>query len=150
MPINSNDISNNAGLSNDDNILNNGDNQDNNYNEISKDESNNVRDENDAFLFVIKENYTVNGRQACNGEVLRGNVKVGDSVQIIGMDNEILSLVVAKLEIDRKEIDEGIAGQSITIIFDGIYRDQIEKGQVIAKPNSISAVNKFDADVKMV
>ena len=105
-------------------------------------------DENGAFLMPIEDVFTITGRgTVVTGRVSRGKIKVGDTIQIIGLDKEIKTTVVDGIEMFRKELDEATIGDNAGILLRGIAREEVERGQVLAKPNSIIAAKKFEADV---
>ena len=81
------------------------------------------------------------------GRVQRGKIKVGDIVQIIGLDQEILTTEVTGIETFREQKDEATVGDNADLVLKDISREQVLRGQVLAKPNSIVAATKFDADV---
>ncbi len=104
-------------------------------------------DENGAFLMPIEDIFTITGRGTLvTGKVSRGKIKVGDTIQIIGLDKEIKTTVVKGIEISRKSVDEATVGDDVGILL-SIAREELEIGQVVAKPNSIVAAKKFEADV---
>lgn len=109
-------------------------------------------DENGAFLFSIEDVFTITNRGTLvTGDVQRGKVKVGDIVQIIGLSKEILTTEVMEVQLTRnKIIDEATVGDSIGILLKDIAKDQVQRGQVLAKPNSIKAAIKFDANVHIL
>ena len=77
----------------------------------------------------------------------RGTIRLNDEVQIIGLDHEIITTTVIGIEMYRKSIDYAETGNNVGLTLKGVSRDDIEIGQVLAKPNSIKASTKFDADV---
>jgi elongation factor Tu len=92
--------------------------------------------------------FTITGRGTVGtGRVERGRVKVGDEVEIVGLVDKARKSVVTGIEMFRKLLDEGIAGDNIGVLLRGIERDDIERGQVLAKPGSIKPHKKFDAEV---
>jgi len=123
-----------------------------NNNSIGKVEegTNTSYDENGAFLFSIEDIFTMDSRGAtATGKVERGKVKVGDSVQIIGINKEIITTKVVSIKTFRDTLEEASIGDNVGIILKDITRDQLERGQVLAQPNSIIASTKFDADIHM-
>jgi len=110
--------------------------------------TNTTYDENGAFLFNIEDVFTITGKgTVVTGSVQRGTIKVGDKVQIIGLGEEIITTEVIEIEMFRVLQDEVTIGDNAGIILKDVERDQITRGQVLAKPNSIVASTKFDADV---
>ena len=81
------------------------------------------------------------------GRVERGVVKVGDDVEIVGLMDEPRKTVVTGVEMFRKLLDQGQAGDNIGVLLRGVDRDEVERGQVIAKPGSVKPHTKFKAEV---
>jgi elongation factor Tu len=79
--------------------------------------------------------------------VERGIVKVGDNVEIVGMTEEARTVVVTGVEMFRKLLDEAQAGDNIGALLRGVQRDEIERGQVLAKPKTINPHTKFESEV---
>ena len=116
-----------------------------------EEETNTTYDENGAFLFSIEYAVTITGRGlVVTGRVQRGKIKVGDTVQIVGLSEEILTTEVTGIEKFRKSLDFAQAGDNVGIFLKGITKEQVQFGQVLAKPNSIVAATKFDADVHIL
>ena len=106
-----------------------------------------VRDTDKPFLMPVEDVFTITGRgTVATGRVERGQVKVGDSVEIVGI-NETLTSVVTGVEMFRKLLDYAEAGDNIGVLLRGVNRDQIERGQVLAKPKSVNPHTKFKAQV---
>ena len=100
------------------------------------------------FLMPIEDVFTITGRgTVATGRVERGTVKVGDTVEIVGMQAEAKSTVVTGVEMFRKLLDMAEAGDNIGALLRGIDRKEIERGQVLAKPGSIHPHTKFKAQV---
>ena len=76
-----------------------------------------------------------------------GIVKVNDEIEIVGIKEKIQKAVVTGVEMFRKQLDEGLAGDNVGVLLRGIQRDEIERGQVIAKPGSINPHTKFKGEV---
>ena len=113
--------------------------------------TNTTYDENGAFLFSIEDVFTITGRgTVVTGNVQRGKLKVGDTVQIVGLSEEILTTEVTGIEMFREQKDEATVGDNAGIVLKDITREQVQRGQVLAKPNSIVASTKFDADVHIL
>ncbi len=90
------------------------------------------------FLMPVEDVFTITGRgTVATGRVERGTVKVGDTVEIIGLTDESRSVVVTGVEMFRKQLDQAIAGDNIGALLRGVQRTDIERGQVLAKPGSI-------------
>ncbi|MEG1550584.1 MAG: EF-Tu/IF-2/RF-3 family GTPase, partial [Ruthenibacterium sp.] len=81
------------------------------------------------------------------GRVERGVVKVGDTVEIVGMSEDKRTTVVTGVEMFRKLLDEAVAGDNVGCLLRGVERKDIERGQVLAKPGTIKPHTKFDAEV---
>jgi elongation factor Tu len=99
------------------------------------------------FLMAVEDVFSITGRgTVATGRVERGKTKVGDNVEIIGIQDTKKS-VVTGIEMFRKVMDECIAGDNVGILLRGIEKDQIERGQVLAAPGSITPHKKFHASV---
>jgi elongation factor Tu len=106
------------------------------------------RDVDKPFLMPVEDVFTITGRGTVGtGRVERGKVKVGDEVEIVGLVDKARKSVVTGIEMFRKLLDEGIAGDNIGVLLRGIEREDIERGQVLAKPGSIKPHKKFQAEV---
>jgi elongation factor Tu len=106
------------------------------------------RDVDKPFLMPIEDVFTITGRGTVGtGRVERGRVKVGDEVEIVGLKEQAKKSVVTGVEMFRKLLDEGIAGDNVGVLLRGIEREDIERGQVLAKPGSIKPHKKFEAEV---
>jgi elongation factor Tu len=99
------------------------------------------------FMMSVEDVFSIKGRgTVVTGRVDRGKVKVGDPVEIVGL-RETRPTVVTGVEMFHKSLDEGIAGDNIGLLLRGIERTDVERGQVIAKPGSITPHKKFLAEV---
>lgn len=106
------------------------------------------RDIDKPFLLPVEDVFSITGRgTVASGRIDRGEVKVGDEVEIIGIKPEVQKAVVTGLEMFRKTLDYGEAGDNVGVLLRGITRDEIERGQVLAKPGSITPHTKFSAEV---
>ena len=106
-----------------------------------------VRDTDKPFLMPVEDVFTITGRgTVVTGRVERGQVRVGDSVEIIGI-KETQTSVVTGVEMFRKLLDYAEAGDNIGVLLRGINRDQVQRGQVLAKPKSVTPHHKFTAQV---
>ena len=106
-----------------------------------------VREDDKPFLMSVEDVFTITGRgTVATGRVERGQVKVGDNVEIVGIKDTLAS-VVTGVEMFRKLLDYAEAGDNIGVLLRGITRDQVERGQVLSKPKSVNPHTKFKAQV---
>jgi elongation factor Tu len=99
------------------------------------------------FLMPVEDVFTISGRgTVVTGRVERGVIKVGDEVEIVGL-RETQKTVCTGVEMFRKLLDQGQAGDNIGVLLRGIKREEVERGQVVAKPGSITPHTKFKAEV---
>ncbi len=106
-----------------------------------------VRETDKPFLMPIEDVFSITGRgTVATGRVERGVVKVGDPVEIVGI-KETQSTVVTGVEMFRKLLDQAEAGDNIGALLRGVSRDAIQRGQVLAKPKSVTPHTKFEAQV---
>jgi len=106
------------------------------------------RDVDKPFLMPVEDVFTITGRGTVGtGRIERGRVKVGDEIEIVGLQDKARKSVVTGIEMFRKLLDEGIAGDNVGVLLRGIERDDIERGQVLAKPGSIKPHKKFETEV---
>jgi elongation factor Tu len=106
------------------------------------------RDIDKPFLMPVEDVFSITGRgTVATGRVERGIVKVGETVEIVGMKPEIENTVVTGVEMFRKLLDEGRAGDNIGALLRGVKREDIQRGQVLAAPKSITPHTKFSANV---
>ena len=100
------------------------------------------------FLMPVEDVFSITGRgTVATGRIERGVVHVGDTIEIVGMKPEIESTVVTGVEMFRKLLDEGRAGDNVGCLLRGVKREDIERGQVLAQPKSITPHTKFVASV---
>ena len=100
------------------------------------------------FLMSIEDVFGIKGRgTVVTGRVERGKIKVGEDVEIIGMARETRKVVVTGVEMFKKLLDEGLAGDNIGCLLRGVERNEVERGQVLAKPGSIKPHTHFEAQV---
>ena len=100
-----------------------------------------------AFLMPVEDVFSISGRgTVVTGRVERGIVKVGDEIEIIGI-RPTTKTVVTGVEMFRKLLDQGQAGDNIGVLLRGTKREEVERGQVLAKPGSITPHTKFEAEV---
>ncbi len=107
-----------------------------------------VRDNDKPFLMPIEDVFTISGRgTVATGRVERGMLKVNDPVEIVGIKEESQTSVATGLEMFRKTLDFAEAGDNIGVLLRGINRTDIERGQVVAKPGTVTCHKKFTAQV---
>jgi len=100
------------------------------------------------FLMPIEDVFSISGRgTVVTGRVERGIVKVGDEVAILGLDQKVEKTTVTGVEMFRKLLDEGRAGENVGCLLRGVKKEDVERGQVLAKPGSIKPYKKFKASV---
>jgi elongation factor Tu len=101
-----------------------------------------------AFLMPVEDVFTITGRgTVATGRVEQGTVKVGEQVEIVGIRPKTTTTVVTGVEMFRKLLDQGQAGDNIGVLLRGTKREEIERGQVLAKPGSITPHTEFTAQV---
>ena len=107
-----------------------------------------VRDTDKPFLMPVEDVFTITGRgTVATGRVERGEVNVGDTIEVVGLAEESKSYVVTGLEMFRKTLDSAVAGDNVGALLRGVDRKDLERGQVLAKPGSIHPHTKFKAEV---
>ena len=100
------------------------------------------------FLMPVEDVFSITGRgTVATGRVERGTVKVQDTVEIVGLSDETRNVVVTGVEMFRKLLDQAIAGDNIGLLLRGVQRNEIERGQVLAKPGTIKPHTHFDSEV---
>jgi len=105
-----------------------------------------VRDIEKPFLMPIEDVFSISGRgTVVTGRVERGVIKVGDEVEVVGI-RETMKTVCTGVEMFRKILDQGQAGDNIGVLLRGTKRDEVQRGQVVAKPGSITPHTKFKAE----
>ncbi|MFN9795701.1 MAG: elongation factor Tu [Gemmatimonas sp.] len=106
-----------------------------------------VREVDKPFLLPVEDVFSITGRgTVATGRIERGIIKVGEEVQVVGYNSDKKS-VVTGVEMVRKLLDEGQAGDNVGLLLRGIAKEDIERGMVLAKPNSIKPHTKFTAEV---
>ena len=106
-----------------------------------------VRELDKPFLLAVEDVFSITGRgTVATGRIERGQVKVGEEVEIVGLQ-DTRKTTVTGVEMYQKTLDSGIAGDNVGMLLRGIDKTQIERGQVIAKPGSIKPHTKFNAEV---
>ncbi len=100
------------------------------------------------FLMPVEDVFSITGRgTVATGRIEQGIVNTGDTVQIVGIHPQVASTVVTGVEMFRKILDQGQAGDNVGCLLRGVKREEIERGQVLCKPNSITPHTKFMAEV---
>ncbi len=107
-----------------------------------------VREIDKPFLMAIEDVFSIEGRgTVATGRVERGIVKVGEEVELIGFSSDKRKVIVTGVEMFNKTLDSGQAGDNVGCLLRGIKREEIERGQVLAKPGSITPHTKFECEV---
>ena len=106
------------------------------------------RDTDKPFLMPVEDVFTITGRgTVATGRIERGILKLSEEVEIVGLSEETRKTVVTGIEMFRKELAQAEAGDNAGVLLRGVQRDEIERGQVIAKPGSIKPHTDFEAEV---
>ena len=106
------------------------------------------RDTDKPLLLPVEDVFSITGRgTVASGRIDRGTVHVNDEISIVGIKEEISNAIVTGVEMFRKQLDEGLAGDNVGVLLRGVQRDDIERGQVIAKPGSITPHKLFEGEV---
>ena len=106
------------------------------------------RDTDKPFLMPVEDVFTITGRgTVATGRVERGTLHLNDNLEILGVKEDVQTTVVTGIEMFRKKLDEAQAGDNIGALLRGINRDQIVRGQVLAKPGTVTCHRKFTAQV---
>jgi elongation factor Tu len=107
-----------------------------------------VRELDKPFLMPVEDVFSIKGRgTVVTGRIERGVVKVNGTVEIVGIKEKSTSTVVTGVEMFRKLLDEGQAGDNVGLLLRGIEKDDVERGQVVAAPGSIKPHTEFEAEV---
>src|SRR5579859_4506888 len=100
------------------------------------------------FLMPVEDVFGIKGRgTVATGRIERGVIKTGENVEIVGMKDETRTVVVTGVEMFQKTLDQGIAGDNVGCLLRGVERNEIRRGQVLAKPGSIKPHRRFQAQV---
>src|SRR5436309_7327930 len=106
------------------------------------------RDIDKPFLMPVEDVFTITGRgTVATGRVEQGQIKTGEEVEIVGIHRDTAKTVVTGVEMFRKLLDSGQAGDNIGALLRGVKREEIERGQVLAQPGSITPHTPFEAEV---
>ncbi len=107
-----------------------------------------VREIDKPFLMAVEDVFSISGRgTVATGRIERGKVKLGDEVEVVGFDNKIGKTVVTGIEMFRKILDEGQAGDNVGLLLRGVEKKDLKRGMVLAAPGSITPHTKFKAQV---
>ncbi|MFW7433627.1 elongation factor Tu [Vagococcus carniphilus] len=107
-----------------------------------------TRDIEKPLLLPVEDVFSISGRgTVVSGRIERGTVSVGDEVEIVGIKNETKTAVVTGIEMFRKTLERGEAGDNVGVLLRGVTREEVERGQVLAKPKSITPHTKFKAEI---
>ncbi len=107
-----------------------------------------LRELDKPFIMAVEDVFTISGRgTVATGRVERGRVKVGEEVELIGLRPDIKNVVVTGVEMFRKELDEGQAGDNLGLLLRGVTKEDVERGQVLAAKGCIKPHTKFKASV---
>jgi len=107
-----------------------------------------TREEDKPFLMAVEDVFSIEGRgTVATGRIERGTIRVGEEVEIVGLALESRKTICTGVEMFRKMLDEGKAGDNVGCLLRGVKRDEVERGQVLAKPGSITPHTKFEAEV---
>lgn len=110
-----------------------------------------TREVDKPFLLAIEDVFTITGRgTVATGRVERGKIKTGEKVELVGMSGETRKTVATGLEMFRKILEEAQAGDNIGVLLRGVEKDEVERGQVLAVPGSITPHTKFEAEVYVI
>ncbi len=106
------------------------------------------REQDKPFLMAIEDVFSIEGRgTVATGRIERGVVKVGEKVEIVGFSDEKVETTCTGVEMFNKTLDEGQAGDNVGLLLRGVKREEIQRGQVLAKPGSITPHTDFEAEV---
>src|SRR5215203_4881434 len=107
-----------------------------------------TRDVDKPFLMPIEDVFTITGRgTVVTGRVEQGQIKIGDEVEIVGIHEKVEKTVVTGVEMFQKTLDSAQAGDNAGALLRGVRREEVERGQVLAKPGSITPHTHFDAEI---
>jgi len=105
-----------------------------------------VREMDKPFLMPVEDVFTISGRgTVATGRAERGTVKVGETIEIVGLKDTVTTTVTG-VEMFRKQVDEGQAGDNLGVLLRGVKREDVERGQVLAKPKSVTPHTIFKAE----
>ncbi|MEZ6234948.1 MAG: elongation factor Tu [Phycisphaerales bacterium] len=106
------------------------------------------REQDKPFLMAVEDVFSIKGRgTVATGRIERGLIKVGDAAEVIGLSKEALKTTITGVEMFQKTLDQGMAGDNVGLLLRGVEKNQVERGQVICKPGSITPHTKFKGQV---
>ena len=106
------------------------------------------RDVDKPFLMPVEDVFSITGRgTVATGRVERGVVKIQDEVELVGIAEDLRKIVVTGVEMFRKLLDQAQAGDNVGVLLRGVQRDEIQRGQVLAKPGTIKPHTRFEAEI---
>jgi len=106
------------------------------------------REQDKPFLMAVEDVFSIEGRgTVATGRIERGVIKVSEEVEIVGLTDEKRKTVCTGVEMFKKELDQGQAGDNVGLLLRGVKREEIQRGQVLAKPGSITPHTEFEAEV---
>jgi len=107
-----------------------------------------IRDIQKPFLIPIEDVFSISGRgTVVTGRIEQGKIKVGEEVEIVGITKESRKTICTGVEMFKKELEEGIAGDNAGILLRGVSKEDVQRGQVLSKPSSITPHSKFKAEI---
>ncbi len=106
------------------------------------------RDTDKPFMMPVEDVFSIKGRgTVVTGRIERGVIKVGDPIEIVGLQDEVMNTTVTGVEMFHKQLESGMAGDNAGLLLRGINREQVERGMVLAKPKSITPHTRFMSEV---
>ncbi|MDR1494235.1 MAG: elongation factor Tu [Planctomycetaceae bacterium] len=107
-----------------------------------------AREQDKPFMMAVEDVFSIEGRgTVATGRIERGVIKVSEEVQIVGLTEELKKTVVTGVETFKKTLDQGVAGDNVGLLLRGVKREEIQRGQVLAKPGSITPHTEFESEV---
>ncbi|MDR1384223.1 MAG: elongation factor Tu [Planctomycetaceae bacterium] len=107
-----------------------------------------AREQDKPFMMAVEDVFSIEGRgTVATGRIERGVIKVGEEVQVVGLTEELRKTTVTGVETFKKTLDQGVAGDNVGLLLRGVKREEIQRGQVLAKPGSITPHTAFEAEV---
>lgn len=109
-----------------------------------------VYDKDGDFCMMIDDVFSITGKgQVATGEIIRGTVKVGDTVELIGLGDTTITTKITEIEKFRETLDEAVAGDMVGLYLEGVQREDIERGKALIAPGTVSEHTKFTAEIKI-